>query len=352
MIYIYIYIYIYISMKILVTTYYGLGTPLREAMNSLRHKYDIIEYPLFRYYCDQHDAKHNYLDHFNDYVMENKPDYILWWYYGIPLESMEYIKRHNEDTKFILFNWDEPANWIPNNNKGKAYLFDKVFITCEETMKDYIKYGAKEANYLLPGYDSNIHYMIREIDMDEKEKYGCDISICCTNLYDDYDKYPNQYIRRKELIDDIYNKQDEHGIKFYIYGPEWLRDKYPKSYRWMAKYEETNKIFNYSKINLCTHAICDKNKYFNERFILILASGGLLYVDKPKGIEDTIDIENECIIIDKDLYIKQIKNILDNYEKNNKYMEIREKGMKRSEGWRWEEWGRNIINRLELFDQN
>lgn len=336
-------------MKLLVTTYYGFGTPLKEAFEELR-KYgieEIVEYPLFRYYRDEHDAKFDYMDHFNNYVMAEKPDILLWWYFGVPVECIKYVRDHNPKTIFMMFNWDEPANWIPNNVKEKAKYFDCVFVTCEETSHDYLKYGTGESHYLLPGYDPNIH---KPEDNDEdRKKYACDVSICCTNLYDDYDTYPNQYIYRRVMMDDLYSKQDEYGIKFHIYGPEWLRDVYPKSYRWMAKYEETNKIFNYSKLSLCTHAICDKNGYFNERFVLIMASGGLLYVDKPKGIEDTIDLDKDCVLIDRDNYLEQIKTIINNYDE---YKERRRNAHERSKEWLWSNWAKKIGDKMrELLNK-
>lgn len=335
-------------MKVLVTTYYGFGTPIKEAIHELRKcgVDDIVEYPLFRYYCDKHDAKHNYVDHFNEYVTEQAPDIILWWYFGIPTEAMQFIKDHHPKVIFMMFNWDEPANWIPNNVKEKAHLFDCVFITCEETTKRYLQNDTKEAHYILPGYDPQIHKP--EFDEVDWAKYNCDISICCTNLYDDYKTYPNQYIFRRIMLDNIYDNQEEYGIKFHVYGPEWLREIYPKSYRWMATYEETNKIFNYSKLSLCTHAICDKNKYFNERFVLIMASGGLLYVDKPKGIEDTINLEEDCVLIDRDNYLEQIKEIINNYDT---YKHRRQNGHLKSKQWLWSNWANTIATKMkEIYD--
>lgn len=45
--------------------------------------------------------------------------------------------------------------------------------------------------------DENIHFP--EID----KKYECDISIVCTNLYDNTQHYPSAIINRKILLDDL-----------------------------------------------------------------------------------------------------------------------------------------------------
>ena len=71
---------------------------------------------------------------------------------------------------------------------------------------------------------------------------------------------------------------------------------------------------------LCSHVLCNKYGYLNERVILIGASGGLVLVDHVKGIDDIFSVNKHILILDKIDYVKQINDILDNYEE---YIELR-----------------------------
>jgi hypothetical protein len=240
----------------------------------------------------------------------------------------------------IYFNWDEPFNWDSCELYNKAKLLDAVFICCEETLPKYIEHGTKESYYCLPGYDKNIHTPLFFDDSNE-ENYKCDISICCTNLYEDPILHKDQYVQRKELIDTIYNNQNKYGYTFFIYGGESLKNLYPQSYKGFVSYNNTNYVFNYSKINICTHVQCNKNMYLNERCILIAGSGGLLFIDPVKGIDNIFQNNINCVHIDKDNYINQIVNILNNYDK---YYTIRHNIHKTSKDFTWDKWA-EIINK-------
>ena len=327
-------------MKLLIAGYYELKESLNSASISLK-KYgiEVIDYPLYRYYMDINDRRDDYVNHFINFLSDEKPDVILWWYIGIPSDDIGRIVFSNDQIKHIMFNWDDPYNWKTNDLENKSKYFDCVFVTCKETLKDYLLNGAGEAYHCLPGYDPEIHHMILEND-DQMTDYQCDISICCTNLYLG-ENYPDQYMNRKEIIDLIYEKQDEFGYKFNIYGPEFLKKIYPKSYKNFVCYNDTNNIFNYSKINLCTHVKCDKDGYLNERSILILGSGGLLYVDPVKGIDQILDTHNECVILKKDHIIEQITSILSNYDD---YYKVRYNGYLKSKMYTWDQWAKNLYD--------
>jgi hypothetical protein len=332
-------------MKILITTYYGLKESLLCASKSLsKVGFECCEYPLFRYYADKYDKLDNYIDHFLDYIKSVNPDIILWWFIAIDTAGLEKIKKDNLNIKHIFFNWDEPFNWVHCDLENKSKYLDRAYLCSSEMFDSYKKSGC-ECFLLYPGYDPNIHYCILENKLQDEVKYSCDISIVCTNLYANLEKYPNQYICRKKLVDDIYNNQEKYNYKFFIYGPTSFEALYPKSYRGFINYEETNKVFNYSKINICTHVHNDKDKYLNERTWMILGSGGLLYIDKIKGIHENNILEDnkDCVIIDKENYIEQIRKILDNY---NDYYRIRHYGFMKSHDHTWDKWA-EFIKKIE-----
>jgi len=268
---------------------------------------------------DKCDKVSNYLSIFINYIKDNNVNIVLWWFINIPTTEFIHIKQVT-NVKYIFFNWDEPYNWIPCDIISKMKYFDAVFVTCSETLQTYKNNGCAKAICLYPGFDPKKNYILTSIDMRLYNKYNCDISFCCTNLYDDPHLYPNQYISRKKLIDDVYIGQKKYGYKFNIYGPCFLNELYPDSYKGFTKYDDLNNIFNFSKINLCTHVLNNKDGYLNERVILIGGSGGLLLVDYVKGIENIFEINNEILVLDKHYYVDQIASILCNYDK---YITIR-----------------------------
>lgn len=327
-------------MKLLITSYYGLRESLLSAANSLmKNGIIVIDFGLLKLYKSMEIIDENKKFEFNNFIKKENPDIILWWYINIPVEDMRYIVESNTDVKHFYFNWDDPHNWNTNKLYDRCKYFDHSFVCCQQSLSKYLQFGSKNASYSLPGYDQQIHKIIVFDDEEDIKKYSCDISFCCTNLYNDNEIFQNQYINRKELIDNVYTNQDKYGFVFHIYGPEFLKELYPKSYRGYIKYEETNKLFNYSKINICTHVQYNAYKYLNERAILILGSGGLLYVDKVDGIETILKPNTDCVIIDKNNYLEQIQNILKNYDN---YYVIRHNGHNRSIEYTWDKWAKKI----------
>ncbi len=328
--------------KILIISYYGLREALDSAANSLKnYHYEIDTYPLFQYAYDINDKVKNYNEHFDEYVKKSNPDIILWWFINVPTETINYItSRHNAFN--ILYCWDDPFVWTDPHSliKEKSKFFDLAAVTCEETLKNYIDNGSKDAIYCPPGYDPKVNFPIKN------NVYDCDISICCTNLYEDLNLYSDQDINRKYLIDTLIKEKD---IVFNIYGPEFLKYKYPNNYKGFVQYKDLNTIYNKSRINICTHVCKSKSKYINERTILILGSGGLLYVDKPKDLDKLFINGKDCVVIEDD-FIPQIKHILKNYDN---YTEIKENGKKISYEYTWDKWA-EILHRYlgdKFFDE-
>ena len=327
-------------MKLLLIIWYNIEKNVLCAWRALKNiGFDLDFYPLYKYYNDIHDSRDDYVDHFITYINESNPDIILWWYFGIPTEDMEKVIKHSTNTKNFMFNWDEPHNWSSWDIKNKAKFWDAVFVTCAQKLDDYEINGSGKAFLQFPGYDPTIHYPILDDKDEDIDRYECDISFVCTNLYEDNQKYPGQYINRKELVDTIYENQEKYGYKFNIYGSTKFADIYPKSYKGYLDYEDHLQLFNYSKINICTHVQCDTYKYLNERTIMILGCGGLLVIDKVDGIEELIDPNKECIILDKTNYMDQILDILRNYDK---YYIYRFNAYQKSKLYTWDEWAKNI----------
>jgi hypothetical protein len=302
--------------RICLMSYYGSLETIQLAENALKKsfakclkKMQIFNFPIFQNY---NEHRNDYVDRTIEYLKNNQINYVLWWFINIPTKDFETIKNATE-TKYIFFNWDEPYNWNACDIVGKMPSIDYAYVTCQETLTTYKEHGC-EAYCLYPGFDQSVNYPIADIDMDDFNKYSCDISFCCTNLYADESEYPDQWINRKKIIDTIYSNQEVFGYKFYIYGSKNLAELYPKSYRGFIKYNGLNKVFNYSKINLCTHVLCNKRGYLNERIFLIGGSGGLVLVDHVDGIENVFIPNEQIIIMDKKSYIKQIVDILDRYD--------------------------------------
>lgn len=324
--------------KICIISYYGLVESLKSAADALtKCGHEIYDFPLFRFAYDRYDKVDNYVELMTKYIQDNNVEVVLWWFINIDTDKFAKIKA-DTNVKYIFFNWDEPFNWRLYDLENKSKYFDKVFVICRSFLNRYLENGTQEAHYLLPAFDTSIHHCPKQLD----DNHACDISFCCTNLYAT-DEYTNQYINRKQLVDDIYNGQFTHGYTFHIYGPQFLKDIYPKSYRGMAPYHVTKYIFHGSKINLCTHVLCDEDGYINERTILIGACKGLLLVDPVKGFESIFN-KDEVIFIDKTNYIDQIRHILDNYQD---YYGKREKLYKKClENYTYDHWAKYISDNL------
>jgi hypothetical protein len=325
--------------------YYELKESLGLAADALREfGHQIASFPMYQYMYDAYDKIPNYCEKFIEYIKNNSFDYILWWFISIPTSDFIRIKLET-GAKYLLFNWDDPFNWKLADLESKSAYFEAVFVTCNESKKWYLDNGTKLAYCLYPAFSPRIHYPPYQISENEYNKYCCDISFCCTNLYEDDTIYPNQYINRKVLIDAIYHGQKEYNYVFHIYGPEKIGEIYPDSYRGFISYHESHLVFGCSKINLCTHGLGEVDGYLNERVFIIGGSGGLLLVDNPKGLTSIFDPETEVIIIDRENYLPQIREILDNYQeyaprKENLYQKCLQK-------YSYRQWAETITNGIK-----
>ena len=237
--------------KLLIVSYFNLRESLLCAANRLQDKgYIISHYPLLEKKMVMPDT---WPSDFAQIVSEERPDVILWWYIGVPYEQLaSAISSANSlfATKImhLLYNWDDPYVWTQSKNEmeRKSSLFDIAFVSCQQTLERYKTHGTARAVYLLPGFDLGIHYYTSREDV--PKKYQSDISICCTNLYNNVAIYPDQLQpTRFEIVRALCDVAD---IDFAIYGPENLRDLFPKNYRCEVSYNETRLVFAGSRINI------------------------------------------------------------------------------------------------------
>jgi len=317
-------------MKICIISYYGLRDSLLCAAQSLEKLgHTVIDYPLLY----EKNTFPDYINNYKKFIDYASPNLILWWFIGIDTTHFIDMVKISKVKQFY-FNWDDPFNWESCDLENKSKYLDCAFV-CSEAYLD--KYQSKKTIYLLPGFSDKINYVLSNNHL--TKGYDCDISFICTNLYSDNNLFPDQYINRKILIDEIYKNQYIYNYTFNIYGPSFLSNLYPGSYKGYIKYDDQNLLFNKSKINLTTHVSYINNKYTNERTIMIAGSGGLLLTDPVKGFSEIFDPNSECIFLDKEKYIRQIVDILDNYDD---YYDRRVAIYNKSKLYSWDRWASTI----------
>ena len=293
-------------MKLLIFGWYNLINPIITAKEYFTILgYDVYFLPLL-YFIKQFSGEELTISILS-FIKNIEPEVILWWNWECPKQTLFTIKENTPHILHILFNWDHPfclSNWDVNFNRKilEKNIWDIIFVTGDSQLDKYLQSGSKEAYYLRMFTDEKIHFP--EYDKD----YECDLSIVCTNLYEDKTLFPNTILSRKDMLTNIIN----NGINVHIYGPENLKQYFPKQYKGFTHFLDNHKVFYNSRINLCTH-VDNCYKYCNERVGTILSSGGLLFCDKVDGIETILTDGFDCILIDEKNYIKQIKDILSNY---------------------------------------
>jgi 6-pyruvoyl-tetrahydropterin synthase len=74
-----------------------------------------------------------------------------------------------------------------------------------------------------------------------------------------------------------------------------------------------------------------------------LGSGGLLFIDPVQGIDKLFENNKDCVYIDYENHLEQIRNILDNYDDH--YL-IRYSGLQKSKQYDYENWAKNIYDKF------
>jgi hypothetical protein len=283
----------------------------------------------------------------------------LWWCNNITHESYDKIINKSDiekNIKHYFFNWDfllynyEKYNSIVwkervENKKLCYQIMDHVF-TCYQKEIDIFKNNIS-ISYAYPGFDKKISYYLPD------DEYECDISIVCTNLYKNENEFPNDAtnISRYEIVDKLY--ENRHKINFHIYGYENLKEEYPECYRGFIKYQQCNKVFSNSKINLSIHPIVNElfnenseYEYFSERVPQILGCKGLLMTNSI--LKKNLVPDEDYIYIDRNMdWFEKINEIITN---NEKYDNMRENGHKKGiQFYQWIEFAKEI-NKVTLTE--
>jgi hypothetical protein len=337
----FIYLYkIYKMLKIMIVSFYDLIEYFAAIKKGfIKYGYNVVNYPLFRYAYDQYDKKKDYAKHFIEYINEQQPNILLWCFIDVPSDIFVEIKNKFPNIIFILFNFDEPMN-ISTELFKKADTCEIIVTTSKEYHNEYKKHtNAKHIIYNPFGCDIEFFY---PLDLDEREKYSefnCDITMVCYNLLYDTNYFNSQFINRKEMLDNISAYCKKNKKIFKLYGSPVLNEFYPENYSGDISYLNKNKLFNNSKIVICTQSFNNKSYYFDENIFSILASGALLLTDKSKDIENIFTNKQDLIFLDKYYYIKQIDGILLNY---NKYEHIRKNSIDLAKKYSWDIWCQNV----------
>ena len=315
-----------------------------RALEKLNHK--IFFFPYLNYVMDKIENRDEILI---EKIKENNIDVCLWWNNSIKYENFKKIINKEIKIKNYLFNWDPFLyNYEKyNSNVWKERIFEKDMsyplmdhiFSCFETEINYFK-NKLSITYTPPGFDINISKYIFDKD------YICDVSIVCTNFYKNISEFPDNAtnITRYEVVDKLY--ENRNNIIFHIYGPENFKNIYPECYKGFIKYQDCNKVFSNSKINLSIHPIVNelnnnnsKEEYFSERVPQILGCKGLLVTNsylnnKLKKNKDYIYIDNNI-----DWYSK-LQHIIKNSEK---YNHIRNNGYNKAIlNYQWNNWAEKI----------
>lgn len=155
---------------------------------------------------------------------------------------------------------------------------------------------------------------------EELEEFKCDVSFLGTNLYDGW---PENKVNRRKVLDKIYQDKD---ISLHVYGPEFLKDLYPDSYKGFIRYDDCYKVFSNSKINLNISPLVDVEYngeyYYSERLPQIIGCSSIMMCNNDFG---------DMLIKNKDyIYLDKIDSLI---ELIHKYKEgvLREKMLKRIE---------------------
>jgi len=324
--------------KILFISFYELKEHMLYISNIFKkYNYEIKNYPLFQYAYDANDKIDNYKDHMDAFIKTANPDIILWWFLDVPISVFQFIKSNNPNIYYIMYNSDDPHN-INIDTLEKVKIFNLLVTPCKEYINKYKIYcGITNVLWIPPGYDPNYYYPIVNLNAGEynenKKKYECDINIYCYNILLNELENQNQYVCRYNLINDIIEYCKNNGKTFKIYGPLAIKEYFKDNYCDDIDYFNFNKVFNYSKINICTHTYCNKSLSLTEYEMKILGSGGLLFMDKIKDIETFFEDDVHYVMIDKNNYITQIDKILNNYDN---YTKIKCNGHELSKQYTWD----------------
>lgn len=307
--------------KLLLVGYFHLLDGFQTCANFLQNYYQIIFFPLSKFVQDNYDI----VAEFNKVITEHDIDVVLLWnlsyFYSHwkPCKQLFTIKqRCFSKVKFIGYNWDPLLGDLTPLRLAVIKLLYKYYTGdgLEIKLLTQSPINLNNIIYAPSGFDPLISYCQPHPSNEHfTSPYQCQVSIICTNLYDDTKQFPlnNVRLNRKHLVDAIYS---DETINFHIYGPEFLRKLYPRAYKGSISYQDCPKVFSNSMINLCIHAVSYHNYndylYFSERLPQILGCKSLLYCETD--YQNTwIKPDVHYILADTENPVQQIKHLINTY---------------------------------------
>ena len=275
-------------------------------------------------------------DIFRKRIVKESPDVILWWFWACDFDFIKIARGATPDSLQVMFNWDDPHCWTYKLNKMKDRLqyFDMTLVCSSEKLEEYRKI-VPESHLYFPPFSPKYHYH------DYDEKFSCDVSFICTNLYGDKDMFPDQFVDRRSLLQAF----EKSSLNFHLYGPESIKAAAPTSYQGPVDFAINRKVFSSSKINLCTHVITAQN-YLNERVVTCLASKGLLLTDPTPGLGGFLQDGEHVVTMksnDPEAIVKQAEDIIACI---GEYEKIRERGKEVIQRQHLCEWTKGILEKI------
>lgn len=308
--------------------------------------YNVIHYPLFRYAYDSNDKMENYDEHLNDFIKENKPDIILWWFLDVPYSVFKSVRSNNPDIFLVMYNPDDALS-MSAEMIDKIKVFDLIMVSTKEYFDLYNEHN-KNVLFNPFGFDDTFFF---PIDITKHpnipDKFQADISLYSHNLNICKNTFPNQYIYQLDFLKNVQEYANTNERTFKIFGAKDISNYFPEEYHGDIEYFNLNKLYNFSKINIVLHPSAKIDTHVSENEIKVIGSGGLLLTDPIKNLSSFH--KESCVFIDKDNYIEQIDNILENY---NDHIEVKHNAHKLSKSFTWKEWVKKMhvqINR-HFFD--
>jgi len=213
--------------KVLIITYYEIKEHFVSIANNFRTLYNwsVINYPLYMYCYDSLSKVDNITEHFIDYLTEEKPHIILWWFSDIYTDFFMKIKNAFPNIYYVLYCLDDP-NKV---NFTKSIMFNHLITTDENSID---KYYNKYIDHCLFCYDEMFFKNV-------KKEYVVDILYICETINND--------INELQIIKILNNYCIENKLILEIYGTP-LINEISEFYKGNVIYNDLPSLFNTSKI--------------------------------------------------------------------------------------------------------
>lgn len=123
--------------NIVIISFYELKDYLLDVKEKFeQHKFNVFNYPLYKYAYDKHDKIDYYDKHMNEYIKNNDVHIILWWFLDVPLDIFNCVKNNNSEKLFVMYNSDDPNNFN-DELLEKSKIFDIIVTPCNKNIDSY-----------------------------------------------------------------------------------------------------------------------------------------------------------------------------------------------------------------------